>query len=81
MVPTAQMRRIGSNQTQGVGSRLEQQPIDKLLVVEGDLAKGSRQGKDQVEIGHRQQLGSGLRRGGRSRNRQADGSAVRDRAQ
>ena len=46
----AQMLGIGSNQTQGVGSRLEQQPVDKLLVVEGDVAKGSRQGEDQVEV-------------------------------
>ena len=37
----AQMVGIGSNRTQGLGGRLEQQPVDDLLVVEGDLANGA----------------------------------------
>jgi len=56
----AQMPGIGSNQAQGVGGRLEQQPIDELLAVKGDLTKPGRQGEDQMKIGHRQQLGLAL---------------------
>ena len=56
----AQMPGIGSNQAQGVGGRLEQQPIDELLAVKGDLTKRGRQGEDQMKIGHRQQLGLAL---------------------
>jgi hypothetical protein len=64
-----QMLGIGGDQVQGLGHRLEQQAVDKLLVMESDLANWRRQGEHEVEIGHRQQLGLALGQplGGRRR--------------
>ena len=35
----AQMLGFGSAQAQGLGGRLEQQPVDQVLVAEGDLLR------------------------------------------
>ena len=40
-----------------LGRGAEQDGIDGGLVLEGDLASRRRQGEDDMEIGHRQQLG------------------------
>ena len=46
---------------QGLGGDFEQQVIDDRLVLVGDIGDRSRQGEDDMEIGHRQQFGSGGR--------------------
>jgi hypothetical protein len=52
-----QMLRIGSNGAQRLGRHLEQQTVDHRLVGVGDGADRRRQGKHQVVIRHRQQIG------------------------
>src|SRR6266404_6372604 len=53
----AQVTRIDGDLAQGFGRRLEQDGIDPRLVLEGDFGDRRRHGEDDVEIGHRQQLG------------------------
>src|SRR5260370_15178275 len=42
---------------QGLGGGFEQQVIDDRLVLIGNVGERSRQGKDNMEIGHGQQFG------------------------
>ena len=44
---------IGSNEGEGLGRSLQQQPIDGGLVLIGDPAQRSRQSEHQVEIRYR----------------------------
>ena len=53
----AEMLWIGGDDAQRLGRRREQDGVDGVLVVEGDLGDRGRQGEDEVEVGHRQQLG------------------------
>ena len=50
-------RRIGGDRAQRFGRRLEQDGIDRRLVLEGDFGGRRRQGEDDMEIRHRQQFG------------------------
>ena len=40
-----------------LGRGADQEAVDCLLVLKGDLGRGRRQGEDDVEVGNRQQLG------------------------
>jgi hypothetical protein len=57
----AEMLGIGGDGGEGLGGRTEQNRIDECLVLKGDLANRRRQGEDDMEVGHRQQLGLPLR--------------------
>ena len=48
---------VGRDRDQRFGGDLEQQVIDDRLVLIGDLGDRSRQGEDDMEIGHGQQFG------------------------
>lgn len=48
---------IGRHTEQRLGSGLEEDVIQRRLVVEGDLGDGFRDGEHHVEVLHRQQLG------------------------
>ena len=54
---SAKMFRVCGNRRQGLGSRLEQEPIDPGLVLECDGGDLRGQRKHDVEIGNRQQFG------------------------
>ncbi len=56
----AEMLGIGGDGEHGLGAGLEQQVIDHSLVLIGDIGDRRRQGEDQVEVGHGQQLGFAL---------------------
>ena len=51
----AEMLGIGGNGGQRLGRRVEQDRVDKGLVLEGDLADRRRQREDDMEVRHRQQ--------------------------
>src|SRR5215472_10077191 len=51
----AEVLGVGRDGDQGLGGGFEQQVIDDRLVVIGDVGDRSRQGEDDMEIGHRQQ--------------------------
>ncbi len=53
----AEMLRLGGDGDHGLGARLEQDVVDHRLVLIGDIGDCPRQGEDDVEIGHGQQLG------------------------
>jgi hypothetical protein len=53
----AQVPRIGGDRAQRLGRRLEQDRVDRCLVLEGDFGGRRRQREDDVEVGHRQQFG------------------------
>src|SRR5712675_2475995 len=53
----AKMLGIGRNDAQCLGCGPKQDVIDHGLVLESDLGDWCRHGEDDVEIGHRQQLG------------------------
>jgi hypothetical protein len=53
----AQMRRVAGNGEQRFGGGVEQDVVDRLLVVEGYLGDLLGDGKNDVEIFHRQQFG------------------------
>ena len=53
----AEMLGIGGDRAQRLGRGLEQDGVDRSLVLEGDRGDRRRQGEDDVEVGHRQQLG------------------------
>ena len=57
----AEMLGIGGDDAQRLGRRLEQDAVDDGLVLEGDLGDRRRHGEDDVEVGHRQQLGLPVR--------------------
>jgi len=48
---------VGRDGDQGLGCGFEQQVIDDRLVVIGHVGDRSRQGEDNMEIGHGQQFG------------------------
>ena len=52
----AQMPGIGRRHPQGFGCGLEQDRIDRRLVLEGDLGDLGWEGEDHVEVWDRQQL-------------------------
>ncbi len=53
----AEMLGIGGDGAQRLGRGAEQDGVDDGLVLEGDLGDRRRQGEDDVEVRHRQQLG------------------------
>ena len=48
---------VGGNGDQGLGGGFEQQVIDDRLVLIGNVGDRSRQGEDDMEIGHGQEFG------------------------
>ena len=48
---------VGCDSDQGLGGGFEQQVIDDRLVVIGDVGDRSRQGEDDMEIRHGQEIG------------------------
>ena len=65
----AEMLGIGGDRAQRLGGGAEQDAVDDGLVLEGDLGDRRRHGEDDVEVGHRQQIGL-ARRASHSRARQ-----------
>jgi hypothetical protein len=57
----AEMPRIGGDCGERLGCGAEQDRINDGLVLEGDLAGRGRQGEDEVEVGHRQELSPPVR--------------------
>ena len=55
--PRTEVSRIGSDRQHRLGRRVEQQVIDRGLVVERDVGDLGRQGEDDVEVSDRQQVG------------------------
>ena len=53
----AEVLGVGGDGDQGLGGDFEQQVIDDRLVLIGDVGDRSRQGEDNMEIGHGQQFG------------------------
>jgi hypothetical protein len=53
----AEVAGIGGDAAQRLGRGTEQNGVDHRLVAEGDLGGGRRQGENDMEVGHRQQLG------------------------
>jgi hypothetical protein len=53
----AEVLGVGRDGDEGLGGGFKQQVIDDRLVLIGDVGDRSRQGKDDMEIGHRQQFG------------------------
>ena len=51
------MLRVGTDGADRLRGRLEQDVVDDGFVLQGDGGDGRRQGKDNVEVGNRQQLG------------------------
>ena len=47
----------GGKRHERLGRGADQEAVDCLLVLKGDLGRGRRQGEDDVEVGNRQQLG------------------------
>lgn len=52
-----EMLRVGADETDRLGCRLEQDVVDHRLVLQRDGGYGRRDGEDDMEIGHRQQVG------------------------
>ena len=48
---------VGSDGEHGLGTGFEQQVVDHRFVVIGDVGDLGRQREDDMEIGHRQELG------------------------
>ena len=53
----AEVTWVGGDVAQCLGRGSEQDAVDDLLVVEGDLGDLCGHGEDDVEVGHRQQFG------------------------
>jgi hypothetical protein len=53
----AEMLGIGRDREHGLGGGLEQEVVDHGLVLIGDIGDPARQREDDMEVGHRQQLG------------------------
>jgi hypothetical protein len=53
----AEMTPVGGDRAQRLGRRLEQDGVDRGLVLEGNFGRRRRQREDDMEIGHRQQFG------------------------
>ena len=58
--PRTEVARIGGDRQHRLGCRVEQQVIDRGLVVERDVGDLGRQGEDDVEVSDRQQVGLAL---------------------
>ena len=58
--PCTEVTAIGSDRQHRLGRRVEQQVIDRGLVVERDVGDLGRQGEDDVEVSDRQQVGLAL---------------------
>src|SRR5207248_9730256 len=56
----AEVLGVGRDGDQGFGGGFEQQVIDDRFVLVSDVGDRSRQGEDDMEIGHRQQLSSAV---------------------
>ena len=56
----AKMLGIAAQLQHTLGRRLEEQAIDQPLILQGHQAKDGRQGKDDMEVGHGQQLRGAL---------------------
>src|SRR5438874_13536699 len=54
----AEVLGVGRDGDQGFGGGFEQQVIHDRFVLVGDVGDRARQGEDDMEIGHRQQLSS-----------------------
>jgi hypothetical protein len=54
---SAQMFSVGRDRQHGLGRSLEQQVVDRRLVVEGDVGDLGRQREDDVEVADRQEIG------------------------
>jgi hypothetical protein len=59
--PCPEMLGIGGDRQQRFGRCLEQQVIEHCLVVIRDVGDRGRQGEDEVEVGHGQEIGFALR--------------------
>ena len=55
--PSAEVLGVGRDRGERLGRGLEEQVIDRRLVVVGDVADRRRQGEHHVVVRHRQQLG------------------------
>lgn len=53
----AEMLRVGGDLRHGLGRRLEQEVVDRSLVLEGDRRDLGRQREDDVEVSDRQKVG------------------------
>ena len=53
----AEVLGVGRDRDQGLGGNFQQQVIDDRLVVIGDVGDRPRQGEDDMEIGHGQEIG------------------------
>jgi hypothetical protein len=56
-----EMLRVGADETDRLGSRLEQNVVDHRLVLQRDGGHGRRHGENDIEIGDRQQIGVAIR--------------------
>jgi len=56
----AEVLGIGRDRQHGLGRGLEQQIVDRRLVLIGDGSDTGRQREDHVEVGHGQELGLAL---------------------
>ena len=55
------MLRVGADETDRLGCRLEQDVVDHRLVLQRDGGHGRRHGENDMEIGERQQIGLAIR--------------------
>lgn len=55
-----EMLRVGADETDRLGRRLEQDVVDHRLVLQRDSGYWRRHGEDNMEIGNRQQIGLAL---------------------
>ena len=56
-----EMLRVGADETDRLGCRLEQDVVDHRLVLQRDGGHGRRHGENDMEIGERQQIGLAIR--------------------
>ena len=59
--PRSEVLRVGGDRQQRLGRCLEQQVIDDRLVLVSEVGDRGRQGEDEVEVGHGQEIGFSLR--------------------
>jgi hypothetical protein len=59
-IPGAEVLRIGGDHQQRLGRCLEQRIIDHRLVLVSEVGDRGRQGEDEVEVGHGQEIGFAL---------------------
>jgi len=56
----AEVAGIGTDEANGLRRRLEQDVVDDRLVLQGDGRDRRRHGEDDVEVRHRQQVGTAI---------------------